>query len=103
MLLNPYAAGGLFGQCKTMQKTLKITETLANGNSSESTQQELSNEYQNSRVLVVFKNLCVLVLRMKVASALKGLSYFTLSDYFTKPNVFLLQQYLELLMFCPEY
>ena len=40
-----------------MQKTLKITETLANGYSSESTQQELSNEYQNNRVLMVFKNL----------------------------------------------
>ena len=31
-------------------KTLKMTETLANGYSSESTQRELSNEYQDDRV-----------------------------------------------------
>ena len=28
---NPYAAGGSFGQHKMMQKTLKMTETLAHG------------------------------------------------------------------------
>ena len=33
-----------------MQKTEKITETLAHGYSSESTQQEPSNEYQHDRV-----------------------------------------------------
>ena len=49
--INPYAAGGLFGQYK--KKTRKIIETLANGYSSESTQRELSNhsnEYQHDRV-----------------------------------------------------
>ena len=56
-----------------MQKTFKMTETLAYGYSSESTQQELSNEYQHDRVLMVFKNICILVLRMKVALALEGL------------------------------
>ena len=30
-LVNPYAAGGLFGQYKMMQKTWKIIETLAYG------------------------------------------------------------------------
>ena len=55
-----------------MQKTLKMTETLANGYSSESTQLELSNEYQHDRVYMVFKHLCILVLWMKVASALEG-------------------------------
>ena len=50
-----------------------MTETLANGYSSESTQRELSNEYQHDRVLMIFKNHCVLVLWMKVASALVGL------------------------------
>ena len=36
--VNPYAAaGGLFGQYKMMQKSSKITETLANRYSSEST------------------------------------------------------------------
>ena len=35
---------------KIMQKTGKMTETLANGYSSESTQQELSNEYQHDMV-----------------------------------------------------
>ena len=33
---------------------LKMTETLANGYSSESTQQELSNEYKHDRVKMIF-------------------------------------------------
>ena len=52
----------------------KITETLAYGYSSESlTQRELSNEYQHDRVLMVFRDHCILVLWTKVASALEGL------------------------------
>ena len=51
-----------------------MTETLAHGYSSESTQRELSNEYQHDRVLIVFKKICVLVLLTKLASALEGLS-----------------------------
>ena len=43
-----------------------MTETLVNGYSYESTQRELSNEYQHDRALMVFKNICVLVLWMKV-------------------------------------
>ena len=35
--INPYAAGGEFGQFKMMQKTWKMTETLAHGYSSKST------------------------------------------------------------------
>ena len=35
---NPYAAGGRFGQYEMMQKPWKMTETLASGYSSESTQ-----------------------------------------------------------------
>ena len=50
-----------------------MTETLANGYSYESAQRELSNEYQHDRVQMVIKNLCVIVLGMKVASALEGL------------------------------
>ena len=50
-----------------------MTETLAYGYSSESTQRELSNEYQYDRVWMVFKNLCILVLWMKVALAIEGL------------------------------
>ena len=46
-MLSPYAAGG---QYKMMHKTWKMTETLANGYSYESTRQELSNEYQQCRV-----------------------------------------------------
>ena len=52
-----------------------MTETLANGYSYESTRQELSNEYQHDRVSMVFENICVLVLWMKLASALEGLNY----------------------------
>ena len=40
----------------------------------ESAPRELSNEYQRDRVLLVSKELCVLVLWTKVASALEGLS-----------------------------
>ena len=47
-----------------------MTETLANGYSPESTQRELSNEYQHDRV----QKLCFLVLWKKVASALEGLT-----------------------------
>ena len=44
VLLNPYnTAGGQFGQHKMMQKNM--TETPANGYSTESIQRELSNEY----------------------------------------------------------
>ena len=51
-----------------------MTETLAHGYSSESTERELSNEYQHDRVWVFFKKMCVFVLWMKVASALEGLN-----------------------------
>ena len=51
-----------------------MTKTLANGYSSESAPRELSNEYQHDRVSMVFRKLCIFVLWMKVASALKGLS-----------------------------
>ena len=57
-----------------LQKTLKITETLANGYSSESTQQELSNKYQHDSVWIVCKELCILVSWTKVASGLKALA-----------------------------
>ena len=51
-----------------------MTKTRANGYSSESTQCELSNEYQHDRVYMVFKNLCILVFWTNVSSALKGLN-----------------------------
>ena len=47
---NPYGAVGYFFQYKIMQKSQKMVETLAYGYSSESTQWELSNEYQHGRV-----------------------------------------------------
>ena len=50
-----------------------MTETLGYGYSSESTQRDLSNEYQHDRVWMIFKKPCVLVLWMKVASALERL------------------------------
>ena len=56
-----------------MQKSLKITETLANGYSSKSTQRDLPNEYQHDRVSMVFKRFCILVHWTKVALALEGL------------------------------
>ena len=47
---KPYSADGLFGQYKMRQETWKMTETLAYGDSADSTQWELSNEYQHDRV-----------------------------------------------------
>ena len=55
--------------CKNDKK--EMTETLAHRYSSESTQQELSNRYQHNRVKIIFKNPCVFVLWVKVASALE--------------------------------
>ena len=52
------------------KKTEKNTATLAHRYSFESTQLELSNEYQQDRVWRVFKNLCILVLWTKVILAL---------------------------------
>ena len=52
-----------------------MTETLAYGYSPESTQWEQSDEYQHDWVKMFFKNLCILVLLTKVASALDGSSH----------------------------
>ena len=46
-----------------------MTETLANGYSSESTLQEQSNEYQQESVHMVFKILCLLVLWGKLPTS----------------------------------
>ena len=59
---------------KRCERIRKMTETLAYGYSSDSTQWELSNEYQNERVKMVFKNVRVLVLWTKVALPLEGLN-----------------------------
>ena len=59
---------------KNAKKHRKITETLAKGYSSESTRRELSNEYQDDRVSMVFQESCILVLWTKVVSALEGLN-----------------------------
>ena len=67
-----------------MQKTRKMIETLAYGYSSESTRQELSNEYQHDRVKMFFKNRCVLVLWMKVISAfgrVKAFLHVVINDH----------------------
>ena len=57
-----------------------MTETLANGYSSESTQRELSYKNQHDRVWMVFKDFCILVLWTKIASALKGLTDDVVGD-----------------------
>ena len=54
----------------------KMAETLAHGYSSESTQQELSNEYQHDMFQADFKNLYIIVLWTKVAIVLEGLITF---------------------------
>ena len=72
----------VIGLYKMVQKTWKMTETMANGYSSESTHRELSIEYQHHRVLMVFKMLCILVLWTKLALALEGLSVNIFDYYF---------------------
>ena len=58
-----------------MQKTFEMTQTGVHGYSSERTQGELPNEYQHDRCRMVFRNICILVLWAKVASALEGLRF----------------------------
>ena len=58
---------------KLSKKSKKMTETLVCRYSSDSTQRELSNEYQHDRVQMVFKTFCIFLPWTKVASAWKGL------------------------------
>ena len=51
-----------------------MAKTLAHGYSSQSTQRELSNEYQHDRVWMVFKSFCIFLPWSEVASAWKGLN-----------------------------
>ena len=67
-----------FANTKKCENPRKFTETLANGYSSERTRQELSNEYQDDRVSMVFQESCILVLKTKVVSALEGLRSITI-------------------------
>ena len=79
-----------------------MAETLANGYSFESTQQELSNEYQHDRVKMLFKNPCILVLTTKVALALQGLTLYAAGGYFGKykmmKNTFIMTETLALVL-----
>ena len=63
-----------------------MTKTLAFVYSSESTQQELSNEYKHDRVQMLFKNLCALVLWTKVDPAFEELSLNEISHKHTKSD-----------------
>ena len=56
-------------------KYFKMIEALAHGYSFESAWRELSNEYQDDKVEMVFKKLCISVVWTKVASALEGLTF----------------------------
>ena len=67
-----------------------MTKTLARGYSSDSTQRELSNEYQHDRVLSIFKKLSVIVFWTKVASALEGFNTSYLCRHFALTVVQLL-------------
>ena len=73
--VNPYAAGNLnLTNTNLCKKCWKMTETLANRYSSESTQRELYNKYQHNRVKIIFIIFCFLVHWTKVTPALEGLS-----------------------------
>ena len=68
---------------KCCKKLKRMTQTLVNGYSSDSTQQELSNENQHDRIQMVIHNFCILVLWTKVAWALEGWSDYVelISEY----------------------
>ena len=51
-----------------------MTETLGHRYSSESTQRELSNEYQQDRVKMVHKIFSLLMLQTEIALALRNLA-----------------------------
>ena len=51
-----------------------MIETLANGYSSDSAQRELSIEYQDDRVEMIFITFCFFVHWTKVTPALEGLN-----------------------------
>ena len=77
--LDTYAAGGLFGQYKMMQKTLKMTKTLA---------KVVSESFLMSTNTTGFgwlsKKNCILDLWMKFVLALeglKGLSTLSFSNF----------------------
>ena len=63
-----------FANTKRCKKAERNTETLAHGYSVESTQREISNNYEHDRFKMVIRNLCIPVIWTKVASALEGLS-----------------------------
>ena len=60
-----------------------MTETMANGYSSESTQRELSNEHQHDRVKMFFVIFCLFVHWRKVTSAGEGLTLSCLDSFLT--------------------
>ena len=60
-----------------------MTETLANGYSSESTRRELSYEYPHDLVLMIFIIICFFVHWTKITSAAKGLSHSSLEIFLT--------------------
>ena len=59
-------------------KKIKMTETLANGYSYESTQQELSSEYPHDLVRMIFIIFCIVVNWTKINSASEGLTLMLL-------------------------
>ena len=52
---------GLVGQYEMPTKRGEMTKTFAHGYSFYSSPEEISNEYQYDRVLMIFINLCLLV------------------------------------------
>ena len=75
LLTLMYAADGFFGQYQMTLKSWNIIDKPRKWVFIwENWQRMLSNEYQQDQIKVIFKNLCILVLRTKVASALERLT-----------------------------
>ena len=66
---NTFTAGGLLRQREIMTKKWKMTEILAHGYSSDSTQQEISYEYPHDLIMMTF-----IILRPCVHTRCEGIN-----------------------------
>ena len=78
-----------------MQKNLKITETMANGYSSDSTRRGLSYEYRDDLVRMIFVFFPIFVHLMKVTPASEGLIQFFSSEFLYLHRILLLYEFTQ--------
>ena len=72
--LNPYAAGGLFGQYKKMQKNVKLLKPWQMGTHLRVLGESFQMNTKTTGFRCFFQESCILLLLTKVVSALEGLT-----------------------------